>query len=104
MSARTALPRARGAARAAQRGSHGTAVLAWTEHLDALEEWVRRTHEVIADGSDEAVGPLACTPSGDLPAGLRTRAAAALQALDRLAVLAERRRRELARAEAYRRY
>ena len=77
-------------------------MLAWEEHLDALEEWLRRTREAL--GSADAVAPLACTPVGDLPAARRTRAAAALQALDRLAGLAEQRRRELARGEAYSRY
>lgn len=79
-------------------------VLAWAEHLDALEEWLRRVREAVERGEVDAVAPPACTPAGDLPRALRTRAAAALQSLERLAGLAEQRRRELSRAEAYSRY
>lgn len=84
----------------------GTAavVLPWPDHLDALEEWLRRTAATLASPEGGVVGPLTTAPDGPLPADLRVRAASALQSLDRLRQAGEQRRRELVRGQAYSRY
>lgn len=83
----------------------GLHVLAWPDHLDALEEWLRRGRALFA-GTDGVVElpPLACVPDGPLPEQLRLRATVDLQELERLQELGERRLSEARRGQAYRRY
>ena len=81
-------------------------VLAWSDHLDALEEWLRRTRDALEGAGDLAdqLPALASVPRGPLPPALRVRAGAALEALRLLEQLGARRREALARGEAYSRY
>jgi hypothetical protein len=81
-------------------------VLAWTDHLDALEEWLRRSRDLLETG-DPALAdlpPLACVPAGPLPSALALRAAVALATLDQLGQTAARRLLDLQRSSAYARY
>jgi hypothetical protein len=78
---------------------HGDAL--WRDHLDAVEEWLRRTRDLLEGRTDAAAPAPAAAPPGPLPAALRTRAAAALAGMQRLEQLGPARRRTLARGEAY---
>lgn len=78
----------------------------WGDHLDAVEEWLRRTRDLLEGRSDPAdlvpaPGP---APAAALPAALQPRAAAALEAMQRLEQLGRSRRGELSRSEVYARY
>ena len=80
-------------------------VLPWPDHLDALEERLRRGRALFAGTTDVVdLPPLVCVPDGPLAAARRLRAAADLLALHRLEQLGERRVREALRGAAYRRY
>ncbi|MCU1692935.1 MAG: hypothetical protein JWM64_2026 [Frankiales bacterium] len=80
-------------------------VLAWPDHLDALEEWLRRTRDALQGGALESLpGPLVSVGDGPLPEGLRLRAAVALQELQRLQATGLERRLGLARGQAYQRF
>ena len=91
--------------RPADHGADGPRVLPWPDHLDALEEWLRRGRALFA-GTDGVVDlpPLVCVPDGALPPELRLRAAADLQELERLQAVVERRLHEAQRGAAYSRY
>ncbi len=81
-------------------------VLPWADHLDALEEWLRRSRDLIESGSEHLAdlpGP-ASAPDGPLPAALRLRAATALQALQQVEQAAARRAVDLRHSQAYSRY
>ena len=83
----------------------GDHVLAWPDHLDALEEWLRRGRALFAGTGDVVdLPPLACVPDGPLPEPLRLRATVALQELDHLQLLGHRRLGAARRGAAYRRY
>lgn len=77
------------------------AALPWADHLDALEEWLRRGRALLESGDAAGLPALTSAPVGPLPAALHLRAAAGLQELERLLLLGERRRQELARSQAY---
>lgn len=81
-------------------------VLPWADHLDALEEWLRQGRALLEapEGTETPLPPLGTVPAGPLPAELHLRAQAGLQELERLQQVGERRRRGLARGEAYSRY
>ena len=81
-------------------------VLPWADHLDALEEWLRHGRALLeaSEASADALPALGTVPSGPLPPDLHLRAQAGLHELERLQQVAERRRRGLARGEAYSRY
>lgn len=88
-------------------------VLAWPDHLDAFEEWLRRTRDVLEDavGSVDPVADLpelTSVPDGPLPPALRLRAGAALQALHDVEQVGRRLHGDLGRgqalSEAYGRY
>ena len=83
----------------------GPAVLPWADHLDALEEWLRRGRALFS-GDDGVVDlpPLVSVPDGPLPDDLRLRATVDLQELERLTELGERRLKSATREQAYRRY
>lgn len=86
-------------------GPAAPALLAWPDHLDALEEWLRRGRALLAGtGGVVDLPPLVCVPDGPLPEPLRLRATVDLQELDRLEELAERRLGAARRGAAYRRY
>lgn len=76
-------------------------VLPWPDHLDALEEWLRRTRDVVEGAAGEGPEPLVSVADGPLPPHLRLRAAVALQELQRLQVAGQARRRALDRGRAY---
>lgn len=78
----------------------------WDDHLDAVEEWLRRTRDLLegrGEPADQVPAP-GPAPAGALPAALRLRAAAALAAMQRLERLGQARRGALSRGEAYARY
>ncbi|MCW2606200.1 MAG: hypothetical protein JWO60_893 [Frankiales bacterium] len=80
-------------------GERPPVVLDWPDHLDALEEWLRRARDLLEAGGE--LPPLASTPEGPLPEELRLRAGVALDALHRLEQAGARRARELQRGRAY---
>ncbi|MCW2776598.1 MAG: hypothetical protein JWN17_323 [Frankiales bacterium] len=81
---------------------HQAAVLPWADHLDALEEWLRRSRVLLAtDGRLEDLPAPSCVPDGPLPQDLALRAAVALQTLEELEQAGARRLRELQRGQAY---
>lgn len=77
----------------------GAAALPWPDHLDALEEWLRRAQACLDAG--EELPPLTSEPDGPLPEELRLRAAVAVDALRRLERSGARRLRDLHRGRAY---
>ncbi len=79
-------------------------VLPWADHLDALEEWLRRTRDAVEGTALDGPPALVSSADGPLPEHLRLRAAVALQELERLQALGQERRRQLDRGQAYSRF
>ena len=74
---------------------------AWGPALDALEEWLRRTHDLLAAG--EPAPPAVPLPVGALPTSERLRAQVLLQQLHALEADTQSRRARLHRSYTYRR-
>jgi len=73
----------------------------WSDALDALEEWVRRTAECV--GGDEPAAPDSAPPlpQGRVPDELRLRAQQLLHALGTVEEAVMRRRAQLEREARY---
>lgn len=72
---------------------------AWGPALDALEEWLRRTRDLLAAG--EPALPVTTLPAGAVPGHQRLRAQALLQQLAALEADAGARRTRLHRSYTY---
>ena len=74
---------------------------AWGPALDALEEWLRRTRDLLVAG--EPAPPVTTLPAGAVPAHERLRAQVLLQQLAALEADASAQRTRLHRSYTYRR-
>jgi hypothetical protein len=74
---------------------------AWTDALDALEEWVRRTATTLRLADPGVPDPAPRLPQGTAPAELRLRAQLLLSALHNVESDVLRRREQLERERTY---